>query len=468
MGRGGNYFRALRLTVEAGENIHYTKFMPISIADLLSRLGGADAAASLTGVSAEAIRKWRSGNAIPARHWPAIMAATGLAMEDMPGAAEESGTPPGATAALVLADGTVFWGRGFGAHGISKPSELCFSTGMTGYQETLTDPSFAGQIITFTFPHIGNVGTNDEDLEAACVAARGLVTKEDPTGPSNYRATATLDAWLKKQNVPGIAGVDTRALTLRIRDLGAPHAVLAYPADGKFDLAALAAAAASWGGLDGLDLAAEVSCTQSYEWSGGRWRWEGGFAAPSPTRTVVAVDYGAKRNILRSLAAAGCRVVVVPAQSDAAAILRHKPDGVFLSNGPGDPAATAKYAVPAIQGVMAAGVPIFGICLGHQLLATALGGKTYKLERGHRGANQPVQDLATGKVEITSQNHGFAVDEGSLPAGVEVTHKSLFDGSNEGIACKAKRVFSVQYHPEASPGPSDSSYLFGRFVEMMS
>jgi carbamoyl-phosphate synthase small subunit len=338
---------------------------------------------------------------------------------------------------------------------------------MTGYQETLTDPSFAGQIITFTFPHIGNVGANLEDMEADKVFARGLVVKELPTAPSNYRATSDLDGWLKKMGVPGIAGVDTRAITLRIRDTGAPNAVLAYPADGKFDLEALAATAAAWGGLDGLDLAAEVSCTQSDEWAGGTWSWENGFASPEGGKTVVAVDYGAKRNILRSLASAGCRVIVVPAASSAEDILRHQPDGVFLSNGPGDPAATAAYAVPAIQGVMAAGVPIFGICLGHQLLATALGGRTYKLDRGHRGANQPVQDLATGRVEITSQNHGFAVDSASLPAGVEVTHVSLFDGSNEGIACVEKRVFSVQYHPEASPGPSDSGHLFGRFMRVM-
>jgi carbamoyl-phosphate synthase small subunit len=441
--------------------------MSISIAELIDRLGGADAAATLTGVTTEAIRKWRSAGAIPSRHWPAIMAATGLSMDDLPRLAGESDTPPGATAALVLADGSVFWGRGFGAFGISKPSELCFCTGMTGYQETLTDPSYAGQIITFTFPHIGNVGTNDEDVEAINIFACGLVVKEDITAPSNYRATSNLDSWLKRMNVPGISGVDTRAITLRIRDLGAPNAVLAYPADGKFDLAALAATAAAWGGLDGLDLAAEVSCTQSYEWAGGTWSWENGFAEPEATRTVVAVDYGAKRNILRSLASAGCRVIIVPAKASAEDILRHKPDGVFLSNGPGDPAATAEYAVPAIQGVMAAGVPIFGICLGHQLLAHALGAKTYKLDRGHRGANQPVKDLATGKVEITSQNHGFAVDEKSLPKGVEVTHVSLFDGSNEGIACKAKRVFSVQYHPEASPGPSDSGYLFGRFMDML-
>jgi carbamoyl-phosphate synthase small subunit len=439
--------------------------MQISIAALIDRLGGPDAAAALTGVSTEAIRKWRSGNAIPSRHWPVIMAATGLPMEAFLQGSDA--VPAGATAALVLADGTVFWGRGFGAHGVSKPAELCFCTGMTGYQETLTDPSYAGQIITFTFPHIGNVGANEEDIEAVNIAASGLVVKEDISAPSNYRATSSLDVWLKRQGIPGIAGVDTRALTLGIRDSGAPNAVLAYPADQKFDLAALTETAAAWPGLAGLDLAAEVSCTQSYEWTGGTWSWGSGFSAPEPRHTVVAVDYGAKRNILRSLASAGCRVIVVPASADAEAILRHRPDGVFLSNGPGDPAATAAYAVPAIQGIMAAGVPIFGICLGHQLLAHALGARTYKLARGHRGANQPVQDLLTGKVEITAQNHGFAVDEASLPPGVDVTHISLFDGSNEGIECKDKRVFSVQYHPEASPGPSDSAHLFGRFVRMM-
>jgi carbamoyl-phosphate synthase small subunit len=441
--------------------------MAITLAELINRLGGPDAAASLTGVSADAIRKWRAAGVIPSKHWPAIRAATGLTMDAIAPPTLNEDTPPGATAALVLGDGTVFWGRGFGAHGVSAPSELCFCTGMTGYQETLTDPSFAGQIITFTFPHIGNVGANNEDMEAPQVWARGLVVKEDPTAPSNYRATSDLDTWLKRMNVPGIAGVDTRAITLRIRDQGAPNAVLAFPADGKFDLPALAALAGGWTGLDGLDLAAEVSCTQSYEWTGGTWSWEHGFAAPETFKTVVAVDYGAKRNILRSLASAGCKVIVVPATSSANEILRHNPDGVFLSNGPGDPAATAAYAVPAIQGVMAAEVPIFGICLGHQLLARALGGTTYKLARGHRGANQPVQELATGKVEITSQNHGFAVDAASLPAGVEVTHVSLFDGSNEGIACPSKKVFSVQYHPEASPGPSDSHHLFERFVGML-
>jgi len=441
--------------------------MPISINDILDRLGGPEAAAALTGISIDAVRKWRSGDAIPSKHWPAIMAATGLPMEEFL-RSSEAPVPHGATAALLLADGQIFWGRGFGAFGVTKPAELCFCTGMTGYQETLTDPSYAAQIVTFTFPHIGNVGANDEDLEAPQIFASGLVVKEDPGPPSNYRATATLDEWLKRMGIPGIAGVDTRALTLHIRDHGAPSAMLLYPADGKFDFVAAGAQLAGWPGLEGLDLAAEVSCRQSYEWTGGTWSWAAGFSAPAPTKTVVAVDYGAKRNILRSLAAAGCRVIVVPADTDSAGILRHNPDGVFLSNGPGDPAATAAYAVPAIRGVMEAGIPIFGICLGHQLLAHALGAKTYKLARGHRGANQPVKDLATGKVEITSQNHGFAVDDASLPEGVEITHTSLFDGSNEGIACPARRVFSVQYHPEASPGPSDSAHLFNRFVEMMS
>jgi len=442
--------------------------MPVSIETILEKLGGPEAAATLTGVSPDAIRKWRTNNEIPSRHWPAIMAATGLHWEEFFRTPDLSARPENATAALILEDGTIFWGSGFGAYTTSAPAELCFCTGMTGYQEILTDPSYAAQIITFTFPHIGNVGTNDEDSEAASIAASGLVVKEDPTAPSNYRATATLDAWLKRQNIPGLSGIDTRALTLRIRDSGAPKAILTFPADGKFDFSALSAQLAAWPGLEGLDLAERVSCTQSYEWTGGTWSWPGGFSAPAPTKTVVAVDYGAKRNIFRNLAAAGCRVIVVPATTDAEGILRHAPDGVFLSNGPGDPAATAKYAVPAIQAVMEAGIPIFGICLGHQVLAHALGAKTYKLATGHRGANQPVKDLVTGKVEITSQNHGFAVDETTLPKGVTITHTSLFDGSNEGISCDAKRAFSVQYHPEASPGPSDSAHLFTRFVAMMS
>ena len=443
-----------------------------TVDDIIDMLGGADAAARLTGVGTEAVRKWRQAGAIPPRHWPSVLAATGLSLADLTTepaetAEEPDAPPPGATAALVLQDGTVIWGRGFGVHAEGRPGELCFNTGMTGYQETLTDPSYAGQIITFTFPHIGNVGANAEDHEAAGIAALGAVVQQDITAPSNWRALQRLDAWLRSQGVPGIAGVDTRALTARIRDQGPPHALLAFPADGRFDLPALRARAAQWPGLEGMDLARQVTCRQTYEWTHGGWRWGEGFTHTAPRKHVVAVDYGAKRNILRCLVDAGCRVTVVPATSSAEDILRHQPDGVFLSNGPGDPAATGEYAVPAIRGVLETGLPVFGICLGHQLLALALGGRTYKLDRGHRGANQPVQDLATGKVEITSQNHGFAVDEASLPAGVVVTHKSLFDGSNEGIAVEGRPVFSVQYHPEASPGPADSRHLFGRFMALM-
>jgi carbamoyl-phosphate synthase small subunit len=446
--------------------------------DIIERLGGPDAAAAKLGVGTEAVRKWRQSRAIPARHWPAVIAATGVTLDALSGSTNLASTPPmqnadsapeGATAALVLADGSVHWGRGFGAHTTNAAvAEVCFNTGMTGYQETLTDPSYAGQIITFTFPHIGNVGTNGEDLEAAGIAARGLVVKQDVTEPSNWRALQPLHAWLLAQGVTGVAGVDTRALTLRIRDGGAPNGVLAFPADGRFDIAGLAAQAAAWPGLEGMDLARDVSCTQSYDWDQTTWAWPTGFGRQTaPKHHVVAVDYGAKRNILRCLAAAGCRVTVVPATATANDILRHQPDGVFLSNGPGDPAATGVYAVPAIQGVLAAGVPTFGICLGHQLLGIALGAKTFKLARGHRGANQPVQDLATRKVEITSQNHGFAIDPTTLPAGVSVSHVSLFDGTNEGITCAEKRCFSVQYHPEASPGPSDSHYLFRRFIDLI-
>ncbi len=449
--------------------------MSVTVESIIQRLGGAEAAAAQLGVGTEALRKWRQAQSIPARHWPAVIAATGLDLDDLvpqkksPAMQDSSAPPAGATAALVLADGSVFWGRGFGAHKTaSAAAEICFSTAMTGYQETLTDPSFAGQVITFTFPHIGNVGTNAQDLEAGAIAARGLLVKQDITEPSSWRSHQHLDAWLRAQGVCGISGIDTRALTLRIRDHGAPSGVLAYPEDGRFDLVGLAASAKAWSGLEGLDLAREVSCTQSYEWDETEWAWPAGFGRQSaPTHHVVAVDYGAKRNILRCLAAAGFRVTVVPATATADDILRHNPDGVFLSNGPGDPAATGGYAVPAIQGVLDAGKPIFGICLGHQLLGLALGAKTYKLARGHRGANQPVKDLATGKVEITSQNHGFAVDAASLPDGVHVTHVSLFDGSNEGIACPARRAFSVQYHPEASPGPTDSHYLFARFRDLI-
>jgi carbamoyl-phosphate synthase small subunit len=452
--------------------------MSASVDSIIDLLGGAEATARLTGVGTEAVRKWRQAEAIPSRHWAAIIAATGLTLADLqagPGPRADAGAdgedvPPGATACVVLADGGVFWGRGFGAFTAAPApvGEVCFNTGMTGYQETLTDPSYAGQIITFTFPHIGNVGTNAEDIEAPTIAARGVVVKQDVTEPSNWRATQHLDAWLRARGMAGVSGVDTRALTVRIRDGGAPTGVLAYPVDGRFDLAALRAQAAAWPGLEGMDLAKEVSCRQTYEWDETRWAWPDGVGRQTaPKHHVVAVDYGAKRNILRCLASAGCRVTVVPATATTEEILRHRPDGVFLSNGPGDPAATGEYAVPAIRGVLEAGVPTFGICLGHQLLALALGAKTYKMERGHRGANQPVKDLATGKVEITSQNHGFAVDPETLPPTVQVTHVSLFDGSNEGLACSDRPAFSVQYHPEASPGPSDSHYLFERFVGMM-
>ena len=446
----------------------------VGVDEVVAQLGGSEAAARLLGVGGEAIRKWRQTRAIPSKHWSAIVATTGLAFTDLQpeGASkpmpQADSVPHGATAALVLADGAVFWGRGFGAHSDGRVGELCFNTGMTGYQETLTDPSYAGQIITFTFPHIGNVGGNPGDMEATNPAALGLVVKQDVTEPSNWRATQTLTAWLQAYGLPGIAGVDTRALTLRIRDGGPPVAVIAFPANGRIDVAALQATAQAWPGLEGMDLAKQVSCTQSYEWDEGTWSIEHGFQRQAAARHhVVAVDYGAKRNILRSLAQAGCRVTVVPADASAADILRHKPDGVFLSNGPGDPAATAAYAVPAIQGVLDAEVPVFGVCLGHQLLALALGGRTYKLDRGHRGANQPVKELSTGRVEITSQNHGFAVADANLPDGVRVTHTSLFDGSNEGIACDERRAFSVQYHPEASPGPSDSAHLFRRFTAAM-
>ena len=474
-----------------------------TIDGIIARLGGADATARLTGVGTEAVRKWRQAGAIPTRHWAAVIEATGLSFAEMQAADRASAdatapasppspfrsaapmphqteptdaTPPdGATALLAFADGTLVWGRGFGAHtapGAERVGELCFCTGMSGYQETLTDPSYAGQIVTFTFPHIGNVGANPQDGEATTVAALGLVVQQDVTEPSSWRAAQGLDAWLLSQGIPGIAGVDTRALTVRIRDGGPPTAVLAHPRDGRFDIAALVERARAWPGLAGMDLAKQVSCTQSYVWEETTWAWPDGFGRAEAGeakagRHVVAVDYGAKRNILRCLADAGCRVTVVPADATAADILRHEPDGVFLSNGPGDPEATGAYAVPAIQRVLARDVPVFGICLGHQLLALALGARTYKLEQGHRGANQPVQELATGRVEITSQNHGFAVDDASLPEGVVVTHRSLFDGSNEGIAAEGRRAFSVQYHPEASPGPSDSHHLFRRFVTMM-
>lgn len=372
-----------------------------------------------------------------------------------------------ATAVIVLADGSVFTGRGFGAE-TSAVGEICFNTSMTGYQEILTDPSYAGQIITFTFPHIGNVGTNAEDVETVNPAARGAIVREDITSPSNWRAGQHFDEWMKSHNLAGITGLDTRALTRHIRENGAPSGVIAVSYDGAFDLDALKAQAADWPGLEGMDLAKEVSCTQSYDWRETTWELGKGYGEQTaPSKRVVAVDFGAKKNILRCLAAAGCDVKVMPATTSANDILAHKPDGVFLSNGPGDPAATGQYAIPMIKELLENGTPIFGICLGHQLLAQALGATTRKMHLGHRGANQPVKDLETGKVEITSQNHGFEVVEDSLPENVVVTHTSLFDGSNEGIKATDKKAFSVQYHPEASPGPQDSHYLFKRFVDML-
>ena len=378
-----------------------------------------------------------------------------------------SPSPPGTTAALVLADGSVFWGRGIGAAGM-RVGEVCFNTSMTGYQEIMTDPSYAGQIITFTFPHIGNVGTNAEDIETLTPAARGLVVRVDITEPANWRATEHFDRWLKSHGLVGVAGVDTRKLTRRIRDGGAPNGVVVHAPDGKIDYRAAVEAAKGWPGLEGMDLAKEVSTRQTYKWDETRWAWGQGYGhLENPRFHVVAVDYGAKRNILRLLASHGCRVTVVPATATAEEILAHEPDGIFLANGPGDPAATGVYAVPALQALMATGKPIFGICLGHQLLGLALGGRTKKMPIGHRGANHPVKDIETGKVEITSQNHGFCVISESLPRDVEVTHVSLFDGSNEGLRVKGKPIFSVQYHPEASPGPQDSHYLFQRFVDLM-
>jgi len=379
--------------------------------------------------------------------------------------------PTPATALLILEDGTRLEGRGIGAVGHAA-GEVCFNTAMTGYQEILTDPSYAGQIITFTFPHIGNVGTNDEDIETVNMAAlsgvRGVVLKADITNPANYRATERLDLWLKKRNIVGITGIDTRALTARIRSDGMPNGVVAHAPDGYFDEASMLAELKNFPGLEGLDLAKEVTTAQSYKWDQTPWQWNEGYGTQEkPDFHIVAVDYGAKRNILRQLADQGARVTVVPATATARDILAHEPDGIFLSNGPGDPAATGRYAVPTIQKLMETGKPIFGICLGHQLLGLALGGTTEKMRQGHHGANHPVQDLTTGKVEITSMNHGFAVRSDSLPQGVMQTHISLFDGSNAGLSVEGKPIFSVQYHPEASPGPHDSHYLFTRFVNQI-
>jgi carbamoyl-phosphate synthase small subunit len=381
-------------------------------------------------------------------------------------------TPSAATrqpgnAVLLLDDGSAYWGTGLGAPGRAV-GEVCFNTSMTGYQEIITDPSYAGQIITFTFPHVGNVGTNPEDLESLTPAVRGVVLRATITEPANFRAHEHLDAWLKSHGLVGISGLDTRRLTRRIRDGGAPNGVICHAPGRDIDPSELLAEAQAWPGLEGMDLAQEVSCTQSYTWETTRWALGAGFGTlTNPRFHVVAVDFGAKHNILRCLAAAGCRVTVVPASASADEILGHSPDGVFLSNGPGDPAATGIYAVPTIQALLESGLPLFGICLGHQMLALALGAKTKKMHMGHRGANHPVQDLATQKVEITSQNHGFVVDGETLPAGVSASHVSLFDGTLEGLAVEGRPVFSVQYHPEASPGPQDSHYLFERFVGMM-
>jgi carbamoyl-phosphate synthase small subunit len=380
--------------------------------------------------------------------------------------------PDGVTGVLALADGTILPGLGVGATGQAL-GEVCFNTAMTGYQEILTDPSYMAQIVTFTFPHMGNVGVNAEDLEqlsdSGRTTARGAIFRDLPTAQANWRADGGLDAWLKKRGVIGVAGVDTRALTRRIREHGMPHGVIAHAPDGKFDLDALVAEARGWRGLVGLDLAKEATTLQAFQWEEGLWAWPAGYAkgAETPKHEVVVIDYGVKRNILRALASTGVGITVVPASVSAEEILARKPAGVVLSNGPGDPAATGEYAVPTIKTLVESGLPVFGICLGHQMLALALGAETKKMAQGHHGANHPVKDLTTGKVEIVSMNHGFTVDRDSLPDGVEETHVSLFDGTNCGIRLKDRPVFSVQHHPEASPGPTDSLYLFDRFVEFL-
>jgi carbamoyl-phosphate synthase small subunit len=378
---------------------------------------------------------------------------------------------PGVTGVLVLADGTVLQGVGVGATG-DAVGEVCFNTAMTGYQEILTDPSYMAQIVAFTFPHVGNVGVNVEDIEqmsgSAETAARGAIFRDVPTPPANWRAQGDLDTWMKRRGVVGLAGVDTRAMTRAIREKGMPHGVIAHSPDGKFDIAALAAKAKAWAGLEGLDLAKDASCLQPFVYDEGLWTWPEGYAkAGEPKYEVVVMDYGVKRNILRALTSIGARVTVVPASTTAEEVLARKPDGVLLSNGPGDPAATGEYAVPEIRKLVDSGMPMFGICLGHQMMARALGANTVKMDQGHHGANHPVKDITTGKVEIVSMNHGFTVDRDSLPEPVIETHVSLFDGTNAGIALKDRPVFSVQHHPEASPGPTDSLYLFERFAGLM-
>jgi carbamoyl-phosphate synthase small subunit len=375
--------------------------------------------------------------------------------------------PQGATGVLVLASGEIIWGRGFGAEGHAV-GEVCFNTAMTGYQEVMTDPSYAGQIINFTFPHIGNVGANPEDVEANNPHALGAIVRQDVTDPSNFRSTQHFDAWMKANGRVGISGVDTRALTRLIRLHGAPNAVIAHSADGIFDVTALLVQAKGWPGLEGMDLAKDVTTLQSYGWDEGLWKLGQGYAKSAKgVKIVVALDYGIKRNILRNLTDAGCAVTVLPATASFEDIMSHQPDGLFLSNGPGDPAATGEYAVPVIQQWLATKKPLFGICLGHQMLALAVGAKTEKMRQGHRGANHPVKRLSDGAVEITSMNHGFAVDAETLPQGTRATHISLFDGSNCGFELTGQPAFSVQYHPEASPGPMDSHYLFEKFAGMM-
>ena len=378
---------------------------------------------------------------------------------------------PGVTGVLALADGTVLQGIGVGAVG-EAVGEVCFNTAMTGYQEILTDPSYMAQIVTFTFPHVGNTGTTVEDLEqvsgSAQTAARGAIFRDVPTPPANWRADSDLQTWMARRGVVGLAGVDTRALTRAIREHGMPHGVIAHDPHGKFDLEALVAKAKAWSGLEGLDLAKDASCLQPFVWDEGLWSWPEGYAKPAaPRYEVVVLDYGVKRNILRALASVGARATVVPASTSAEDVLARKPDGILLSNGPGDPAATGAYAVPEIRKLVESGVPVFGICLGHQMLSLAVGARTVKMDQGHHGANHPVKDLTTGKVEIVSMNHGFTVDRDTLPEAVVETHVSLFDGTNAGIAFKDRPVFSVQHHPEASPGPTDSLYLFQRFADHM-
>ena len=391
--------------------------------------------------------------------------------------------PKGATGVLLLSDGTALWGKGFGASG-SAVGEVCFNTAMTGYQEVMTDPSYAAQIVTFTFPHIGNVGTNDEDIESAIgkgvESAIGCVVREEVTPQSNFRSSQQFTDWMSAHGKIGLSGIDTRALTRFIRLNGAPNAVIAHEPDGKFDLPALLARARDWPGLEGMDLALKVSRQDQETWGGGYWRLGHGYGRADWRQKdgnakphVVAIDYGAKDNIFRNLVKAGAKVTVVPARTSLDEVMALKPDGVFLSNGPGDPAATGEYAVPVIKGLLDADVPLFGICLGHQMLGLAAGARTAKMFQGHRGANHPVQRVggewgdSEGLVEITSMNHGFAVDVDTLPGGVEQTHVSLFDGTNCGISIKGKKAFGVQYHPEASPGPQDSFYLFEKFVGML-